>query len=108
METYRQARTNQVAMNVLLFARRFVWRCCCSQVAFDATRWSTTEPFRALANLVVPGQEDSVIDLSAVVCKQKLKLLDGCEEMKLEEKGRRLDEGRLYAMPEGNPNPELD
>lgn len=50
------------------------------KVAFDATRWSITEPFRALATLVVPGQEDSVIDLSATVCTQKLKLLDGGEE----------------------------
>eukprot|EP00903_Cladosiphon_okamuranus_P009303 g8875.t1 len=47
------------------------------EVTFDATRWSITEPFRALATLVVPGQEDSVIDLSATVCTQKLKLLDG-------------------------------
>lgn len=50
------------------------------KVTFDATRWSITEPFRALATLVVPGQEDSVIDLSATVCTQKLKLLDGGEE----------------------------
>lgn len=47
------------------------------KVTFDATRWRITEPFRALATLVVPGQEDSVIDLSATVCTQKLKLLDG-------------------------------
>lgn len=50
------------------------------KVTFDATRWSITEPFRALATLVVPGQEDSVIDLSATVCTQKLKLFDGGEE----------------------------
>lgn len=50
------------------------------KVTFDATRWSITEPFRALATLVVPGQEDSVIDLSATVCTQKLKLLDAGEE----------------------------
>lgn len=56
------------------------------KVTFDATRWSITEPFRALATLVVPGQEDSVIDLSATVCTQKLKLLDGGEKEAWERK----------------------
>lgn len=48
-----------------------------SQVTFDATKWNAAEPFRALATLVVPGQQDSVIDISASVCPQKLRLLDG-------------------------------
>lgn len=47
-----------------------------NQVTFDATRWSTTEPFRTLATITVPGQQDSIIDISATVCTQKLKLVD--------------------------------
>lgn len=46
------------------------------QVIFDAKRWSANEPFRALATVIVPGQHETVIDVSATVCVQKLRLLE--------------------------------
>lgn len=45
-------------------------------MAFDAKRWSTNEPFRTLATVIIPGQQETVIDISATVCTQKLRLLD--------------------------------
>lgn len=62
-----------------IFALRCTWCLASFQVVFDATRWSAAEPFRALATLHVPGQPEGVIDLSAAVCSQKLRVLEECE-----------------------------